>query len=289
MLNSILPVFEEDIFLKLRPFPAEPTNLYAKHWHEVLGSFLFYFLINKLSPLFSKRYLGRLYTDLSVKTRINFDIHVVGMVQCLISIAILLPMWNHKNWSNRVDDVHSSIFGYTPYGGFVSSMTVGYFAWDLMVCVQYFRLFGIGFLLHAFAALYVFICALRPYSMPWAPAFLLFELSSPFVNINWFASRLPQGTFSEKTILINGLLLLFTFFSVRIAWGFYAVSLIAYDMFRVRSEAPIFLPLSILGLNLVLDVLNVYWFSKMLRIAYKKLTGTDSTKKLTNDATEKVQ
>lgn len=121
--------------------------------------------------------------------------------------------------------------------------------WDLFVCIRYFKLFGFSFLFHGAAALYVFVCSLRPYCLPWAPAFLLFELSTPFVNVNWFATRLPAGTISDTVVMINGLLLLATFFFVRIIWGFYAAGLVAYDMYRVFDKAPIFLPLSILALK----------------------------------------
>lgn len=264
-----LPVFEEDPFLQYRPFPAHTDSLVLRHWHEIVVSFVFYTVIQIASGPLARQYLGTKYTALPKKTRINFDIHVVSMVQCLISIALLLPMWNHSHWANRLDDPASSVLGYTPYGGLVAGVTVGYFLWDVVVCIKYFTLFGVGFLFHGCAALFVFSTCFVPYAMPWIPAFLLFELSTPFVNVNWFASRLPTGTFSNRTVVINGLMLLFTFFSVRIVWGFYAVTLVATDMFAVWSQAPIVLPITILLLNVNLDVLNCFWFYKMLVIAKK--------------------
>lgn len=276
-LLAFLPVCTEDPLAWTRPFPAHPTNAFLAHWHEALGSAVFYFLVQLSSPLVCKACFGKNYTGLNMKTKLNFDIHVVSMVQCVVSIAALLPGWNHLHVKNRVSDPYSSIYGYTAYNGFVSAITMGYFVWDLYVCLKHRKLFGLGFLLHAFAALYVFTCSLIPYCLPWMPAFLLFELSTPFVNINWFGSRLPAGTISDTVMAINGLLLIAIFFLVRIVWGFYAISLVAIDMYQVAQHATYLLPISILGLNILLDVLNVFWFSKMLAIANKKLRGSRAT------------
>lgn len=269
----MFPVWTEDPLAWARPFPAKPQSYYAAHWHEIVLAAVTYFAIQAVTPAFAKRLLGPTYTKLDRKTKLNFDIHVVSMVQCIVSILVLLPTWEHPHALNRADDPFNSIFGYNAYSGFVSSITVGYFIWDMYVCLVHVNLFGLGFLLHAFAALFVFSCSLKPYCLPWIPLFLLFEASTPFVNYNWFASHLPRGTVSDRAIAINGVLLLVTFFSVRILWGFYAVALLAYDMYRAGRHVSVFFPTMFLVLNFSLDVLNVFWFSKMVAIAKKKLRG----------------
>ncbi|KAK6464856.1 TLC domain-containing protein [Scheffersomyces coipomensis] len=287
-ITSYLPVYTDDIFLQYRPFPANPTNYFEAHWHEILASFLFYTSFQVISQPISAALFGTTYTSLSKRTKVNFDIHVVSMIQCFISISILLPMWNHSYWQNRVADPTSSMLGYTPYGGFVGALTVGYFLWDLMVCTIHFKLFGVGFLFHGFAAVFVFTCTLLPFCMPWIPCFLLFELSTPFVNINWFASKLPAGTFNETFVIINGLVLMLTFFSVRIAWGFYGMIILAYDMFVMWDKIPTFAAVSVLTLNLSLDCLNIFWFYKMVAIARKKFSGKQSTKQAAKEVANKI-
>lgn len=288
-MTSFLPVFTNDWLLDYRPFPDKPSNVFEEHWHEVVLSLLFYGTIHLLSPFVMSRWMGSHYTTLPKRTRVNFDVHVVSMVQCFISIASLAPMWNHSHWQNRLNDPKSSIEGSTPYGSFVAAITVGYFVWDVIVCTVYFLLFGLGFLVHGLAALYVFSFCMRPYAQPWIPAFLLFELSTPFVNINWFASKLPAGVIGSKTFIINGLCLLFTFFTVRILWGFYAVTIVARDMFAVWNDNPKFLPVTILGLNVTLDVLNVFWFQKMVKIATKKARGSTSTRAAAKETAQKIE
>lgn len=282
-------MYLNDWFIDYRPFPERPLNLFEEHWHEVAISLAFYGVIHILSPLLMPILVGKHYTTLPKKTRINFDVHVVSMVQCFISIALLVPMWNHPNWQNRMADPKSSVEGTTQYGALVAAFTVGYFVWDVLVCLIYFDLFGIGFLGHGIAALYVFSCCLIPYAQPWIPAFLLFELSTPFVNINWFASKLPSGAISTKVFLINGICLLVTFFTVRILWGFYAVTLVARDMYAVWNDNPKFLPVSILLLNIMLDVLNLFWFQKMIKIAMKKAKGDTSTRAAAKETARKIE
>lgn len=274
-MMGLLPTLYDDPFADYIPVKFDSQSPFVDHYHEVLGAFLFYTAIQLVSPSVCTFLFGNAYRDMNKKTKLNFDIHVVSTVQCIISVILLIPSWNNVDFQNRAQDPYGSIFGYTPYGGFVTAVTVGYFIWDFIICLFYLRLFGVGFLIHAFAALYVFVVALaHPFCLSWMPAFLLFELSTPFVNINWFASRLPAGVVSDSIIVVNGLLLLFTFFTVRILWGFYAVGLVAYDMYRVRHDVHIFFPITVLALNVSLDSLNVYWFSKMIAIAKKKLRGS---------------
>ncbi|AOA62842.1 hypothetical protein PP7435_CHR2-0167 [Komagataella phaffii CBS 7435] len=266
----IHPIYDDPL-LWLRPFPAEPRNLLEKHWHEIAISFIFYQVLYYLSAPICAYIFGSHYThEISKKQRINFDIHVVALVQSFISILLTLPLFKDPMWKE------DPIFGHTPFSNLVSALTAGYFIWDSIVCIQHFKMFGLGFLLHAFAALYVFMMAFKPFCQPWIPAYLIFELSTPFVNINWFIARLPDGYVSTKFTVINGLLLMVTFFSVRIVWGLYAVVQTFADYWPIRDQVPGWLALPIFALNLLLDVLNMYWFYKMVLIAKKKFKKSKS-------------
>lgn len=288
-LFSKLPVITEDPFLKYRPFPENPSNEIVKHWHEIAVSFVFYCLVQLLSkPVFTV-IMGSKYTKLSRGTKVNFDVHVTSMVQCFISIALLIPHLNNPHLANRHADPVNSLLGKTDFGGLACALTVGYFIWDIYVCVRYFSLFGVGFLFHGIAAMYAFLSGLFPYGQPWAGAFLAFEFSTPFVNLNWFASKLPAGTFSDKFVIINGLLLMATFFIVRILWGFYAVYQFALDIRYSLDIVSKALPYTLLGLNFLLDCLNVFWFYKMVMIAKKKAGGSKSTRQASVDVGKKVE
>lgn len=67
----------------------------------------------------------------------------------------------------------------------------------------------------------------RPFVNYYAPTFILYELSSPFLNIHWFCDKLNMT--GSKIQLYNGFILLGTFFTARLCWG-------TYQSFRVFAD-----------------------------------------------------
>lgn len=287
-MSLLFPTVILDPFEKYRPFPENPTNLIEAHWHEIAASFAFYFVVQNFTRPVAKAFMKDKYTLLSKGVQADFDVHVTSMVQCVVSIVLLVIHLGNPHFQNRLNDPVGSLLGTTPFGAMTCAVTTGYFIWDLYVCLRYYSIFGPGFLFHAIAAMFAFACGFIPYCQPWAGAFLTFELSTPFVNLNWFASHLPAGTFSEKFIVINGLSLIIVFFFVRIVWGLYAISQMAVDMLSSLDQVNKLVPLVILSTNSLLNVLNVYWFYKMIRIAKKKARGVKSTRQAAKEA-EKIE
>ncbi|KAH3678908.1 hypothetical protein WICPIJ_008796 [Wickerhamomyces pijperi] len=269
-----------DPLLSLRPFIETPVNYYQAHYHEVILSFTFYHGLYLISPYISKLLFKDNYTKLSFKEKTNFDIHIVAMVQCLASIAMIIPLYGN------VELAANPVLGYLPYASMVSSLTMGYFIWDLYVCLRFFDLFGFPFLLHAVASLYVFTTTLKPFCQGWVAAFLSFELTGPFMNLNWFINRLPAGSVPFWVQAANGLILIAMFFFVRIIWGLYAVYNAAWQMWEVRDYLPWWLPVSIIVLNASLNTLNIIWFRKMVSIALKAFSGDKKKEKTTEKKDE---
>lgn len=126
------------------------------HIHEVVLAFVFYqFIHSVLSPWLSPIFFPNSYTKLSARTQLNWDIHVVSLVQSVLINALAL-------WVIFVDKERSSmstlerVFGYTGACGFIQALAAGYFVYDLIVSSRYVRMFGIGTLFHAICALWVF-------------------------------------------------------------------------------------------------------------------------------------
>jgi hypothetical protein len=63
------------------------------------------------------------------------------------------------------------------------------------------------------------LCTQRPFCNYYGPTFILYELSSPFLNIHWFCDKLNLT--GSKIQWHNGIILLATFFSCRLVWGTY--------------------------------------------------------------------
>lgn len=247
------------------------------HFEEVLLAAAFYQGVYHLATFLSPR-LCKGYNSLSRRTQVNFDIHVVSQVQALLILTLSFPLFFDKTLAA------DRIYGYTPYAGFICALAIGYFMWDIYICLKHLDMFGIGFAIHGIGAGFVFLQTLRQLCIHYVPHFLLFELSTPFLNLNWFASHLPEGTIPFSVQKINGLFLLSTFFFSRIVWGFVQAYFAFSDMFlgavTYERTHPIWADGGILLSNVALNTLNVYWFYKMLRLAKRALaTGSGSAQK----------
>jgi len=126
------------------------------HAHEILIAFLFYHSINTyLSPLLSRRLFPQSYAALPPRTKLNWDVHVVSLVQSSLINALAL-------WVIFTDEERKSmawperVWGYTGGNGMIQGFAAGYFLWDLVVSSMNVGVFGWGLLAHAVAALVVF-------------------------------------------------------------------------------------------------------------------------------------
>ena len=126
------------------------------HIHEILFATLSYHLICVyVSPFLSSRLFPSIYPHLPPRTRLNWDVHVVSLVQSVSICSLAL-------WVMRVDSERKTqqweerVFGYTGAGGMIQGFAAGYFLWDLVICLRHVATFGWGLLAHAVAALIVF-------------------------------------------------------------------------------------------------------------------------------------
>lgn len=267
----------EDPFLPYSFFP-QAESLYLLHLHEIVGALLFYVVIYQwVAPVLNRLIFGKHYTSIEkASLRIDFDVHIVSHIQCVVTMYAIAPIIFTPLDLNVVtyrDDLCAM----------ASSLTLGYFLWDLAVCLLHYELYGIQFLAHCLSSLYVVALTLKPFCLSWAGKFLLFEASTPFVNNNWFITQLSRGA-SKPPVpfwfnVLNGLLLLTVFFTVRILWGFTAIILLVQQMWKVSDQLPVLQTIVLLSLNFTLNSLNVFWFSKMLKIARKMANGSSKVTK----------
>jgi TLC domain len=132
-------------------FPTLPS-----HVHEIIASFLFYqFVQSVLSPLASSYFFPRIYPSFNRRTKINWDVHVVSLVQsCSINAAALWVMYVDEE---RMDmSALERVYGYTGGCGMIQGLAAGYFLWDLVVTSTNIGIFGVGMWAHAVCALCVF-------------------------------------------------------------------------------------------------------------------------------------
>jgi hypothetical protein len=220
------------------------------------------------------------------------------------------------------------VWGYTGGTGLVEATGLGYFVYDLWITLQNLSMFGFGMLFHAISALTVFSFGFvrslqdhlgaarltspvqRPFVNYYGPDFILYELSSPFLNIHWFCDKLElTGSLVQ---LVNGILLITTFISCRLIWGTYASYNVFRDVLSAYSqtsswnataaavppqtsgtsrpggeimryagnrEAPVWLCAAYGASNVVLNALNWYWINKMIATIRKRFDPPFGTRK----------
>jgi hypothetical protein len=281
------------------------------HIHEIVLAFLWYqFLFTVASPAVSTLFLPETYCRLEKKSKINWDIRFVSLVQSsVITVCALYVLSSdveraRMEWQER-------LWGYTGASGMVQALAAGYFLWDLQVSLKFVDVLGASSLLHAIGALLVttigfvsisltkivleliLFTSQRPFANYYGLNFILYELSTPFLNIHWFLDKFQMT--GSRLQLLNGIMLVATFGCSRLLWGTYQSILIYMDIWtawkspvlfeteRNSGTAPILsftgpdatgqynqhpLPVLLvsiyLGGNTVLTALNFYWFRKMI-------------------------
>ncbi|KAL8664022.1 MAG: hypothetical protein Q9168_007992 [Polycauliona sp. 1 TL-2023] len=250
------------------------------HVHEILPAFCIYEFINRIvSPYVSARLAPRVYPQLSRKTKINWNVHVVSMVQsCFINTLALWVIYADKermqmNWKERV-------WGYTGASGMVQGFAAGYFAWDLLTSVQDIDVHGWGALAHAASALTVSMMGFRPFVNYYGLNFILYELSTPFLNIHWWCDKV--GMTGSTLQLVNGIALLTTFGGSRLIWGTYQNYQMYTDIWRAVQNpgelpVPAWLAIAYLASTTALSCLNFYWFGKMVQAVAKRFDKPHDT------------
>ncbi|KAH7326773.1 TLC domain-containing protein [Stachybotrys elegans] len=263
-----------------------PTLPY--HIHEILAAALLYGVIYyPISPILSRLVVPNHYGKLSRKSQLNWDTHVVSMVQSVLinALAIWVMIYDEERKSM---DLEERVWGYTGAAGLVQSLAAGYFLWDLIVTGLHVDVFGLGTLAHAIAALIVYMLGFRPFVNYYGCIFILWELSTPFLNIHWFLDKLNMtGT---RLQLYNGILLLGSFFFARLVYGTYQSVRVFGDIVQTMdrhpsqdkfesplmlyahdaSTVPVWLGAAYLASNLTLNFLNFYWFNKMIAAIRKR-------------------
>lgn len=127
------------------------------HIHEIVLAALSYHVICfAVSPVVSRALFPKTYPSLEPKTKLNWDVHMVSLVQSIMIslVAFWIMFYNEErvamDWRERV-------YAYDGALGMIAALAAGYFFWDLWLCAWYVQLFGFGLLAHALSALIVYM------------------------------------------------------------------------------------------------------------------------------------
>jgi hypothetical protein len=168
------------------PFPIPPLPALSKavqpwadylslptlplHIHEIIIIATFYqFVASVVSPVASKRLFPTQYAALSRSKRLNWDVHVVSLVQSTMinALALWVMFVDDERWNM---DRQERVWGYDGAAAMIQALAAGYFLWDLIMTAANVHIFGLGMLAHAVSALLVYSFGfVRPFTPPPPP------------------------------------------------------------------------------------------------------------------------
>ncbi|KAI0658851.1 DUF887-domain-containing protein [Cubamyces menziesii] len=217
-----------------------------------------------ISPYLSARIFPVSYGKLRSKRAINqWNIQVVSLFHVFIVLPLALACFGSDTL--KAD----KLWGWDERVGRTVAVACGYFLWDTLDAI--FNFDDLGFLIHGVSCFTLYMMTFRPFLGYYAPRFLTWELSTIFLNIHRFLDK--TGHTGSSAQWLNGVVLLSTFFSVRIVYGWYLTLDFMRSLYAARAELPTAYLLAFALGNLTLNGLNLTWFYKMIFAIRKRFDG----------------
>jgi len=240
----------------------------------VAASFVLFQVLYKFINPFLSNLLVKDYRTLTVAQQIDWSTRVNSSINSLTVGIICVYMMIADRGLDANPLIYRSYLLKTNL-----SLVIGYLLSDTFISIKHYDKIGDLFTLaHHLVSMYAFAYVLTLNVMPYFANFrLLAELSTPLVNIRWFLDVLKFPK-SSKAFVLNGLLMTLVFFFVRMVampiywWKVYTVAITPLwsHMGHFRYV--------LIYVCLVLDAINLYWFSKMVRGCIRIFTGVGGKK-----------
>jgi len=245
--------------------------LLAEHLALVLSSCVLFFGAQVASHTLAPAFFPRQFSAFSRRTRTDWDLHFTGWFHALISTPWTLWLIQHPSKSLVLDP----IFAFGARESLLFAFSGGYFLYDLLISVWLVRSHGVPFVIHATACCFIFFYAFHPFLQGFGPMFLIWEFSTIFLHIHWWLDKL--GKTGSMAQLINGVLLLCSFFCTRVAYGGYRSVL----LWRTLDDPRVW-PMMRWGFRaacIALNLLNWNWFRMMIASVARRFDSGDQPNK----------
>ena len=216
------------------------------------------------------------FEKLQGEKRVNFKMHVISLMHALL-VSALVPFI-------IFDPVHQAdkIFGQSRFAESVASISLGYFIWDIVMCLKYHKLNGYAFLFHAVTGFFLTLGTFQPLFQYYLGVFLAFEISTVFLNVHWFCDKFDlSGSFFQ---LANGVCLLVAFFIVRICFGtFEIVQMISMGLKSSDKVSLGWLSFYTVA-SFLMQLLNYKWFFQIAKSVASRVKTEGKFKKTNQPA-----
>ena len=211
------------------------------------------------------------YKNLPAKQLTHFNTLSSSTLHAVISSALAVYLlWSGLMEPNRV-------FSKTPLGFTAMQISYGYFIGDFIVSLfDPVLRSDAGSILHHIAGIVSITLGLfyQGKLMFYIVYRLISELSTPFVNLWWYHHQL--GYKEGFGYLFASVVMVLSFLLVRIVpipWHWYSL-VQTLQIPQCSVVVPFHWRMYIVGVYILFDVLNVYWFYKMIKGALKLLSSS---------------
>lgn len=207
------------------------------------------------------------YRTISTPERFDWNSRILSAFHAILvsSLAIYNCLFDGPTWEDK-------IWGTSYLPRATIALTAGYISCDLIIMLIGFPLKeSIFYILHHVAVLGAFAANVLYGPLTFfANIRVNAEFSTPFVNLRWMLYLL--GYKDTKLYMYNGFAMLGAFFAVRVG----ILPVFYYFMLKSFFEEgfqrlPVWMTLICLVSSIGLDSINVYWFFKMARGAYRMM------------------
>lgn len=219
------------------------------------------------------------FRSLEAKHHVEAYIRIPSWVNCAVVVSASL----YELFLNPVL-TQNRVFGSTFASRSLMIAAAGYFFFDLTFCAYKWQ--GPGFTFHAIVCVTVYTLALLPFVQFYGCVFLLFEISTIFLNAAWYARYVFKVPASSLVANAINIFFAFSFFVVRIVFGNYQSYRFYQDMWVLPSW--MWLHYLFMFVNVSLQSLNHYWLYRIILMITKgddkkkEGSGADKTTKKSN-------
>ncbi|KAJ2780652.1 hypothetical protein GGI15_003464 [Coemansia interrupta] len=182
---------------------------------------------------------------------------MVGLVHAVYDSWFIIKHINDPALNgNRMD-------GYNPQFELFLALALGYYAWDLTVCISNYKSYGPMYLIHAALGVFGILILTSRHLQFYAIPFLLPEFSSVFLNIRHLLKA--AGLSKSFVYKVNFIVFLVAYILIRIGFELYhAINLVAavYSGNTGNAFYPFAVYFAVLGVTLT--ALNFIWLKQVL-------------------------
>eukprot|EP01023_Acetabularia_acetabulum_P063112 TRINITY_DN7885_c0_g1_i2.p1 TRINITY_DN7885_c0_g1~~TRINITY_DN7885_c0_g1_i2.p1 ORF type:complete len:271 (-),score=6.80 TRINITY_DN7885_c0_g1_i2:293-1105(-) len=192
---------------------------------------------------------------------------IVGAVHLMIQIPLAFIVLSQEELAQN------TMFGHSNYSEMLVAVSTGFFLHDCVMCWIRLNEEGAAYLIHGCCCCYTFSFFLVTQNMHWyGAAFLMWELSTPFVHLRWLLYKL--GKEESIAYVLTFVCMFIAFFLARNVWGTYVQFYWLYDVYRSivlspKFIAPNYILVSMFIGGATLGLLNWYWLIKMVNAVYR--------------------